>query len=69
MMTATGWPGAGVREHDLVVVDVDDPALRGDGLRHLVRVARRRQPGADVKELPDAGLAGQVPHGAAEERP
>jgi hypothetical protein len=48
-----GEQRAGVSEYQRVVVDVDDPALRGDGLGHLVGVARRRQSGADVEELAD----------------
>src|SRR5690606_33097741 len=59
----------GVREHERVVVDVDDPALRGDPLRHLVGVVRRREPGADVEELADAGLARQELHDPPQETP
>jgi hypothetical protein len=58
-----------VREHDRVVVDVDDPALRRDLLGDLVGVARRGDAGADVEELPYPRLAGQVADGAPEERP
>src|SRR6185437_16428328 len=47
-----GKQGAGVREDDGVVVDVDDPCFRGDGLGDLVGAARRRDAGADVEELP-----------------
>src|SRR5207253_2640387 len=43
-----GQQGAGVREHDRVVVDVDDPARGGDPLRDLMGVVRRWQPGADI---------------------
>ena len=40
------------------------------GVSHATwsRIERGRQPGADVEELPDAALAGQVPDGAGEER-
>ena len=60
---------AGVREDDGIVVDVDDPGLRGDGLGDLVGAARRRDAGAEVEELPYPRLGGEVAHGAAEERP
>jgi hypothetical protein len=56
-----------VREHDRVVVHVHDPGLRHRALGHLVSVVGRGQAGADVQELPDAGLGGQVVHRAAEE--
>ena len=36
-------------------------------MRDLVHVLRGRQPGADVQELPQAGLADQVPDHAAEQ--
>jgi hypothetical protein len=36
-------------------------------LRHLMGVAGHRQPGADVEELPDAALAGQVPNHPGQE--
>ena len=52
----------GPHEHHRVVVDVDDA---GAGLAepgHLVRVRADRQPGADVKELPDAGVARERDH-------
>ena len=35
-----------VRQHDGIVVDVDDPAVGRGGLRHLVGVAGGRDPGA-----------------------
>src|SRR5205823_14745369 len=41
--------------------------LRRHLLGDLVRVVGRRQAGADVEELPDPGLAGQVAHGPGEE--
>jgi hypothetical protein len=58
-----------VSQHQRVVVDVDDPGRRGDGLRHLVDVAGGGQAAADVEELGDARLSGQVPDRAAEECP
>ena len=67
--SVAGQQGAGVGEHDRVVVHVDDPGLRRDRLGDLVGVARRRDAGADVEELPDPRLGGQVADGAAEERP
>src|SRR5208282_6096236 len=54
-----GQQRPGVREHDGVVVDVDDPGLGRHALRYLVRVAVGRDPGADVEELPDPRLGGQ----------
>jgi hypothetical protein len=56
-----------VHQHHRIVVDIHDAAVRCDRLGHLVGVVRGRQPGADVEELPDAGVRGQVPHGPAEE--
>ena len=50
-------------------VDVDHAGGRHDRLRDLVHVVRGRQPGADVEELPDARLPGQVDDGAAKECP
>ena len=64
-----GQQGPGVRQHDRVVVHVDHPGFRRDALRDLVHVAGAGQAGADVQELPDPGLGGQVPHGPVEERP
>jgi hypothetical protein len=49
-----------VRQHERVVVDVDDPRLGGHPLRHLVRVVGGGQPGADVQELPHPLVEGQV---------
>ena len=51
-------------QDDRVVVDVDDLRVRGDPLGDLVRVVGGRQAGADVQELADLRLAGQVPDGA-----
>ena len=46
-----------------------DLLVPGSGLRDLVGIVRRRDAGADVEELPDADLGGQVPDGPAEELP
>ncbi|GAA3208599.1 hypothetical protein GCM10020256_05170 [Streptomyces thermocoprophilus] len=54
-------------EDDRVVVDVDDPGLGGVTLGDLVGVVGGGQAGADVEELPYAGLGDEVAHGAAEE--
>ena len=43
--------------------------IRGDALSYLVRVAGGRDAGADIQELPDSGLGGQVPGRPAEEGP
>ena len=68
-LAGAGQQRPGVGEDQRVVVDVDDPGVGGDPLGDLVGVVRGGQAGADVEELPDAGLAGQVAHGAAEEGP
>src|SRR4029077_3072470 len=47
----------------------DDPAFARHRLRHLVGVVGGGDPGADVQELPDAGLADQVAHGPGQEGP
>jgi hypothetical protein len=52
--------GTGVRQHHRVVVHVHDPRVRCDGLRGLMRAARRRQPGADIEKLADPCLGGEV---------
>ena len=62
-----GQQRPGVNQHQRIVVDVDDPGSGRDPLGHLVGVVRGRQTGADVEELADARLAGQVPDGPAEE--
>jgi hypothetical protein len=54
-----GEQGAGVRQHQWVIVDIDNLRLRGGPLRDLVGVLHGRQPGADVEELADA-RRGQV---------
>jgi hypothetical protein len=56
-------------QHDhRVVVHVDDVGLGRGLLRDLMGVVRRRQPGPDVEELPDALLAGQVLDRTGQER-
>src|SRR5450756_2663825 len=52
--------GPGVAEHHRVVVHVDGPALRHDGLRDLLRITGRTEADADVDELPDAGFGDEV---------
>ena len=54
-------------QHDGVVVDVDDPAVRRHALGHLVGVVGGRDAGADVEELPDAQLGGEEADRTAEE--
>jgi hypothetical protein len=58
-----------VQDRDGVVVHVDDPGLRRLLLGDLVRIARGRQAGADVEELPDTRLGDQVPDRAGQESP
>jgi len=60
---------AAVREHDRVVVHVHDARGRISLLRDLVDVTHAGQSRADVEELGNARVGGQVPDGAAEERP
>jgi hypothetical protein len=48
--------GPGVRQDHGVMVDVDHPGRRIGLLGDLMGVAHRGQPGADVDDLPDAGL-------------
>jgi hypothetical protein len=52
-----------------VIVDIDDPALRGDPLRDLVGVVDSGQTRADVDDLSDPGLGDQVGDDPAQERP
>jgi hypothetical protein len=59
----------GVRQHHRVVVDVHHAAVRRDRPGQLVHVAHGGQPGADIEELPDPLLAGQVADGPPEEEP
>ena len=66
---SAGEQRAGVRQHQGIVVGVHDPGVRCHLLGHLVGIARCRQPGADVQELPDARLAGQVPDRPPQEGP
>ena len=61
--------GPALGQHHLVVVGVDHPALRRHRLGHLVGVVHRRQPGADIQELPDPRLTRQETNGPAQERP
>src|SRR5439155_23065187 len=61
-----GEQGPRMDQHQGVVVHVDDAALRGDRLGDLVGVVGGGQAGADVEELPDARLAGQIPDGPDE---
>jgi hypothetical protein len=63
-----GQQGARMQQHDWVVVHIDDLGIGDHRLCDLVGTVRRRQPGPNVEELPDPGLAGQVTHGAPEER-
>jgi hypothetical protein len=57
---------ASAHQHQGVVVDVDDPGLRRHPLRYLVGVVHGGQPGADVQELTDPRLAGQITDDAGE---
>ena len=62
-----GEQRVGVHDHQRVVVAVDDPGVPAGGLGDLVDVALGGQAGADVQELPDPRVAGQVPHRPAQE--
>jgi len=57
----------GAVEHHRVALDVDDPAARVDRLRVTVGIAERHHAAADVEELPDPGVGGQVANHAAAE--
>ncbi|GAJ85189.1 hypothetical protein NBRGN_088_00030 [Nocardia brasiliensis NBRC 14402] len=59
--------GPRMRQHERIVVHVNDLGLGRDTLRDLVRVLHRRQSGADVEELPDARLGGEMTHHADQE--
>src|SRR6266536_3406857 len=61
--------GAGVREHDGVIVDIHDPGFRCYRLGHLVGIVGRWDAGADIQELPDTFFADQIADGAGEEQP
>src|SRR5262249_43294468 len=58
---------AGVGQDHRVVVHVDHVAAGRDVLRDLVGVVRGRDAGADVEELADPRLPGQVTHRAGQE--
>jgi hypothetical protein len=63
-----------VRDDHGVIVDVDHAAARrgpslAARLHDLVHAVHRGEPGADVEELPDSQVAGQVADGAPEEAP
>lgn len=49
-----------MQEHQRVVVHIDDPALRRRPLGGFVGVVEGGQPGADIQELADARLGGQM---------
>jgi hypothetical protein len=59
---------AGMGQDGYIIIDVDDPALGGAGLRDFVDVASGRQARADVKELADSLFLGEEPGHPAEER-
>ena len=63
-----GEQGEAVGDGHRVLVDVDHPGLRARRLGHLVDVALRRYPRAEVDELPDTG-PGQEAHRPPEEGP
>jgi hypothetical protein len=68
-LRSAGQQGAGVGQDQGIVVHVDDPGVGGDSLGDLVGVVGGRQAGADVQELANLGLTGQVADGAGEELP
>jgi len=63
-----GEQGTGMGQDQRVVIDVDDAAVRGDGLGDVVGV-EGGQARTDVQELADPYLAGQVTDGAVQESP
>ena len=64
----TAQPGAGMRDHDRVGVDVHHAAGGADRLRDLMRVLPAGQPAAQVQELRDA-LRRQPLDGSGQEQP
>jgi hypothetical protein len=52
-----------------VVAHVDDPGIGGHALGDLVGLVGGGQASADVQELPDLRLTGQVADGTGEELP
>ena len=58
-----------VRGDHGIVVDIDHPRLRRHPLGQFVHVGLRRQAAAEIEELPDPALGGQVTHHPAEKRP
>jgi len=58
-----------VRQHDRVIVHVDDPGLGRDRLGDLMGVARCRDASANIEELADPRLPGQEANGPPEEGP
>ena len=73
MTTRTeGEPGQqrlAVHQDHRVAVGVDHPGGGTDLARDLMDVTLTGQPGADIEELADPGLACQVPDHPAQERP
>ena len=61
-LRGAGHERPGVQQHDGVVVRVNDPRVRRDRLGHLVGVIGHRQAGADIQELAEAALPGQIAH-------
>jgi hypothetical protein len=68
-MAGAGQQLAGMGRDRRVVVHADDSRTWRDPLDDVVGVLIARQPGADVEELADAGLAGQEAHHAPAEQP
>lgn len=56
-LRAAGKQRPGVGQHERIVVDVDHPRFGSDSLGDLVGVVDGRQPGPDIEELADSGLA------------
>ena len=61
--------GAGVREHDGIVVHVHHPGVGRDRLGDLMGVPCGGDAGPDVQELPNPRLGGEIVDRTAEERP
>src|SRR5262249_48809259 len=68
-LLGVGKQGVGMGQDNRVVVQVGDSRVGVDLLGYLVHVLCRRQARADVQELRDAGVAGQVPNRANQEIP
>src|SRR5215470_12906208 len=64
-----GQQRPGVREHERIIVDIDDPACWIQPLRNLMCVVDRGQAGASVQKLVNISLSYQIVDGPGEKLP